>query len=338
MASPPVDREYHAIRTALGVTELKGMVKLRLSGDAASAVLEHVVAGNVGRLAEDTIRWTVILDERGCVVADVQIYREFDEFLVTCDTDAHETVLAAFRGAGAGAGPIEDRTSRLAAIAVEGPDAPAAVEAVAGPDARGLSLLRFTRLALNGAEVMLARIGFTGEFGYFFFVEPENSEKIIARILTAAPAAARCGAAVHDLLRLEMRAFNRTCDIFRNESALEAGLHWMIDFRKPGFRGRDAVFAEKSRGLRQRLLGFVLDGEAALDRGAAVSIDRHRVGYVTNAAWSPTLRKTIGLAYLDQTCAWVGVDVDIEHSAGVGRATTASAPFFVTESTRRAAR
>jgi aminomethyltransferase len=186
-------------------------------------------------------------------------------------------------------------------------------------------------------DVLLSRIGYTGEFGYVFFVQSDQIASLVERIREAAPEAVLCGPAVQDLLRLEVRAFNLARDIVSDETALEAGLHWMIDFRKEHFNGRAAVMAEKARGLRYRLVAFVLNGDQAIDRGAAVRDDGRQVGHVAHSAWSPTLRQIIGLAYLDDAYAWVGIDLAVDTARGPGPVRTVSAPFLVTESTLSAA-
>jgi len=333
-----LEREYAAIRTGVGISTVDDLAKLVVRGDGAAELLDRFVAGNVARLIENSIRWTAVLDERGRLVADVQLYNDFGEYLITCDADAGGVVLDLLRGDAPGDVEIEDHTDRLAAVAVEGPDSLDLPAAVAGPDAAGLSLLRFTRCTIGGDDVTVARIGFTGEFGYLFFVPRERAGEIVARLRDAAPAAVVGGRSAHDLLRLEMRSFNRKLDLVRDETALEAGLHWMIDFRKPEFRGRDAVAAEIAAGLRRRSIGFIAAEPLSLAREAPVSHEGTTVGYVANAGWSPSLERAIGLAYLDERFAWVGLPYEVETDAGPRTIETASAPFLLTESTKRAAR
>jgi aminomethyltransferase len=334
-ALPTFEQQYYAIRGGIGITDVGSMTKLRIHGDGATALLDSVLSGNVRRLVENSIRWTAMLDEQGHIIADVQLYNDFGTYLVTCSRNMREQALRALRSSGY-AVEIEDLTDALAAVAIEGPAARDLPANVIGPEVAGLSLLKFTRCRAAGGEVLLARIGFTGEFGYVMFGERDVVHELATRVSEQA-GAVHCDTAVHDVLRLEMRAFSIARDLLRDESALEAGLHWMIDFRKPAFRGREAVMAEKDSGLRQRMVAFVADEVGALDRGSALTDDGRPVGYVANVAWSPHLSRTIGVAYVEEKLTWVGVDLGIDASAGGGRIRIVSAPFFVTESTRRGA-
>lgn len=325
-----LDAEYAAIRKGVGISDLSDLGKLRVKGAGAQQLLDAVVAGNMDRLLENSIRWTAILDDRGRVVADVQVYNDFGEYLVTCARPRLEQVRAALEERASGDAAVEDASADLAAVAVEGPKAQAVPPAVAGMDVSGLGLLRFTRCEVQGAQVLLGRVGFTGEFGYVFFVAPDVAGPLVDRIREVAPGAALCGRAVQDLLRLEVRAFHHPRHVLRDETALEAGLHWMIDFRKPDFRGREAVLREKAAGLARRLVAFAAEGDAPLDRGAPVADGDQAVGYVADSARSPALGRTIGLAYLDAAYAWVGLQLQL---AGGRPLETVSAPFLLTEST-----
>lgn len=330
-------QEYDAIRNGVGISDLSDMGKLLVTGESAATLLDEVVAGNVDRITENSIRWTAILDDRGRVVADVQVYNEFDRFIITCAGPVTDEVLGVLERHRRPGVEIHDMTTELAAVSIEGPMARDVPPALGGMDASGLGLLRFTRCDMDGIAVLLARIGYTGEFGYVFLVAPEVAGSLVERIRAAWPEAVLCGRAVQDVLRLEVRAFNLWRDLLQGETALEAGLHWMIDFRKPAFCGRDAVLAERDRGLTRRLVSFVLHAEGPVTRGAAVRDEGQAAGYVAQALWSPTQERTIGLAYVRATHAWVGVHLEVDQELGSGPIEIVSAPFILTESTKSAA-
>lgn len=329
--------EYLAIRRGVGISDLSDLGKLRVRGPGAAALLDRVVAGNVDRLVENGIRWTVILREDGRVLADVQVYNDFGEYLVTCAGTRRAEVEAALRAHAGADAQVDDLTAELAVVAVEGPRARDVPAAIAGMDASGLPLLRFTRCTVHGEELLVSRIGFTGEFGYLFFLRPALAPALVERIRQVVPAAELCGRDVQDVHRLEVRAFHQDRDLVHGETALEAGLHWMIDFRKPAFAGAEAVRAEKERGLARRLVAFEADGHAAPERGDALHEGASPAGYVAHAAWSPALGRVVGLAYLDEPYAWVGVELEVRTRGGARvAARTVSAPVLVTESTRAA--
>src|SRR5262249_29331207 len=109
------------------------------------------------------------------------------------------------------------------------------------------------------------------------------------------------------ILRLEKGHLIVGQDTDALSDPLGAGLERMVRFGKPVFHGRDALVRLKEMGPRSRLVGFHLPEGAALGsdkdsarqlEGCQVVEQGRPVGRVTSARQSPTLEKTIGLAWV----------------------------------------
>jgi aminomethyltransferase len=332
------DEEGGAIRQRAGIWDHSDMAKIRVAGDGARETLERVVAGDIDSLPENVIRYTLVIDDAGQIITDVQIYNNFDEYLVTCGAVAKTRVLEALASRNTssnnGNAEIQDVTADYAAICVEGPLAWKVPNALAGLDIRSLRLLNFAPVTINGTKALLSRIGYCGEYGYILFVPPHAAADTLERLKECLPEASLCGRDIQDLLRLEVRSFNPAKDTPRGETPLQAGLHWMINFRKDEFIGRDAVLAERDRGLSKKLVAFEF---ADPERGSNLGIIRDGgdgIGYAANYDFSPRRERTIGLAYLDEPYAWPGLDLAIDTADGPAAIRTVSAPFVLTESNK----
>ena len=79
----------------------------------------------------------------------------------------------------------------------------------------------------------------------------------------------------------------------RARSPFEMGLDWMIDWDKGHFTGRRALLAEKKQGhLEMGACRARYRGQCP-GRGSLIYHNKkHEVGYITAAAWSPTLSAT----------------------------------------------
>ena len=321
--------EYEAIRSQMGLTDRSEMVKLKISGEKAAEILDGVVTGYIGNLPENAIRHTLLLDGSGRIITDLQLYNCFDHFILTCPRKSYAPVKSAVEQAGAGALAIEDMTDRTAAISVEGPYAWKAAMSVAGPVVQGLPVMRFAAFEAGSSQALVARYGQTGEYGYLFLVPSEMASDILSR-LKSVEGTRLCGRAVHDILQLEGRAFNRERDTPRDETPLQAGLQWMIGFRKPSFAGRDALMAEKRQGLKQKMIGLKMLGPGVPEFGAKVLADGAEAGYIAHGGFSPLLKSGIALAYLTLDWAWVGLTYDVEVPGGLVQAISVTTPFFQT--------
>ena len=326
------DLEYEAIRKNIGITDRWEMAKFRISGEGALDLLVTVVAGNIENLPENTIRLSSMLSSAGKILADVQIYNNFEDYIVTCNRALKEKVDQQFHEQNIADVVITDITDSYTAICVEGPQAWRIPETLVGMDGISLRLLTFTHCEVDGIDILLSRAGFTGEYGYIFFVAPDSAVELLGRMQKAIPEAILCGRWVHDLLMLEVRSFNFSKDIVYDETPLQAGLHWMIDFQKEKFIGRDAIITEKEKGLTKKMVAFqITEGGEPIRLGGVYDADQ-KVGYIANCGHSPHLDCGIGLAYLDAAYAWVGIELKVETESGTRKAKTVSSPFFMTES------
>ncbi|MGH7268440.1 MAG: aminomethyltransferase family protein [Candidatus Rokuibacteriota bacterium] len=325
--------EYRAVREHVGVGDLSDLGRIRVAGEAARDALDGLLAGNVQNLPENAMRGTVALGEDGRILAQTTVHCLFDEYLLTTDGDSRGALLGLLE-AGMPAGVrVADLSDSHGMLRVDGPDAADLPRALFGLEAAGLRLMSLATCRLDGAEVIVSRIGSTGEYGYTLMAERDALPEILERLRRLVPDAALCGSDAYDVLLLEMRSFNRRRDLPHDEPLLAAGLHWMIDFRKPAFVGRDAVLAAKKRGLQRRMVCVRLDRGAPVPApDAVVRLERRAVGYVAHAAFSLALAAPIGLAYLDASCAVVGLPVTVDTRGGPAAARTVSAPFVRTRS------
>jgi len=326
--------EYKAIRETVGIWDHSDMAKVRVVGDGALDLLDNVVSGNIENLQENAVRHTLMLDPGGKILLDAQVHNNLDEYIVTCAAAYGQRLLDVLEAARSDDTEIQDITDKYAAIVAEGPQAWKLPRDLIGMEATGVRLLNFLECEVVGVEGLLSRIGTSGEYGYIFWVPPEAAVDLLAAMREAFPEAVLCGRAVQDLLQLEVRALNLGKDIVEDETPLQAGLHWMIDFRKESFIGREAIVAEQASGLSRKLVAFRMEEGAQTQAQSGVFDGVDRVGYVANCAFSPTLGCGIGLAYLDAEYAWVGLDLAVESGAEKSPIKTVSAPFFLTESNR----
>jgi len=100
---------------------------------------------------------------------------------------------------------------------------------------------------------------------------------------------------------------------------LEAGLEWLVRFDKPQFIGKAPLLRLKSMGPRSRLVGFHLPDNACVPPEGSQVVEHGRpIGRLTSTRYSPTLQRTIGLAWVPPEGAvrgaqfffrWNGTDV-----------------------------
>ena len=130
-----------------------------------------------------------------------------------------------------------------------------------------------------------------------------------------------------DTLRLEMGFCLYGNDIDDNTSPLAAGLGWVTKFTKD-FVNSANLKAEKEAGVKQKLVGFEM-----IDRGIPrhdypiVNAEGETIGRVTSGTQSPSLKKSVGLGYVETAFAKEGTEIYIQIRNQSVKAVVKKPPF-----------
>jgi aminomethyltransferase len=117
-------------------------------------------------------------------------------------------------------------------------------------------------------------------------------------------------------------------DIDETTTVLEADLGWIVKLDKGEFIGREALVRQSGVGLSRKLVGFEMAGRAIARSGYDVIRGGEVVGQVTSGSHSPTLGKSIGLAYLPAGMWEPGTNFEIDIRGRHAAATVVATPFY----------
>lgn len=152
----------------------------------------------------------------------------------------------------------------------------------------------------EGRTGLAVRVSYVGEMGWELHVGRQDAValyellKTIGREFQLKP----IGNHAISAMRIEkgFRAIGH--ELSTEETALEAGLGWAVDWKKE-FLGKDTLLGQKASGFTKRLLSFVLlDPTPVLWGGEPIFWDGKAVGYTTSACFSPTLGASIAMGYV----------------------------------------
>jgi sarcosine oxidase subunit alpha len=335
--------EVRAVRTAVGLIDVSTLGKFELVGPDAAELLERVYLNSWADLAVGRARYGVMCTEEGIVFDDgVGGRLARDHFYLTATTGNADAVfqwLELWRTTWRMNVTILNRTAAFAAMNLAGPHARQVLGRLTEMD---LSPLAFPYPAVRQGEVAgvpcrLLRVGFVGELGYEIHCPSSHAWHLWEAILEAGSASGSkpFGVEAQRILRLEKGHLIVGQDTDALSDPFGAGLGRMVRFAKPQFLGRESLLRFKDMHDRLRLIGFVLpDGVAPKgDRASQVEgcqvVEQGRpVGRVTSTRFSPTLAKTIGLAWVPQERAKAGQRFLVRCN-GVDMAALATAvPFY----------
>jgi aminomethyltransferase len=181
-----------------------------------------------------------------------------------------------------------------------------------------------------GIPAILARTGYTGEDGVEIYVPPDEAERIWNALLEAGREfdIRPCGLGARNTLRLEARMALYGHEIDASTTPYEAGLGSMVKLDKGDFLGRDALVAQKQKGVARRLVGFEMRERGIARDGYLVRLDGEPAGFVTSGSPSPFLKRSIGLCYLPAARAAAGQPIHIDIRSQPVAAEVVPTPFY----------
>jgi aminomethyltransferase len=330
--------EHEAVRRRAGVFDVSHMGEVVFEGPRALEALQKLVTNDLSRCADGQAQYSALCNERGGVIDDVIVYRLSPERLLVCvNASGREKDFEWMRAhAGPGASVLQ-QSDDWAQIAVQGPRAPALVDALCKPRVLDVPHYHFREATVAGVRgCLVARTGYTGEDGFEVFCPPEGARRIWDAVVAAG--AQPCGLGARDSLRLEVAFRLYGNDLDEEHTPLEAGLGWIVKLDKPGgFVGAEALRKQKTEGLKRKLVGFKVAGKGIARHGYPVrpeGVEKH-VGEVTSGTMSPTLKEPIGLAYVPVEMSREGTRFEIEIRDRPVPAQVAKTPFVAKEADKQ---
>jgi aminomethyltransferase len=326
--------EHMAVRTRAGIFDVSHMGEIEMAGPDALAAVQWLTSNDAARLAVGQIQYSALLTPAGTFVDDILVYRLADDhFLLVVNaantTKDHGWIKEQLAARGDDVALV-NASARYALIALQGPASAEILQELTAVDLSAIKYYWFATGEVAGVRATLSRTGYTGEDGFELFVPPVQA----VRVWDALIAAGRhvdirpCGLGARDTLRLE--ASMRLCgsDMDEHTTALEAGLGWIVGWKKDAFLGADVLRRQKTDGVERRLAAFEMVDRGIARRGYAVMHEGVACGLVTSGTQTPFLRKAIGLAMVPAAVAEVGSRIEIDIRGRLAGARVVPEPFY----------
>ncbi|MFO7833369.1 MAG: glycine cleavage system aminomethyltransferase GcvT [Halohasta sp.] len=330
--------EHAAVRDSVGRFDVSHMSELSVGGPDATTLMDRLTTNDVDALAPGEAQYACITREDGVILDDTVVYRLADRdgeaaylFVPNAGHDAQFTEWwVDHRDEWRLDATVENVTDEWAMVAVQGPDSPERLAAVAEESVTDLSRFEHTTSEIAGCECRIARTGYTGEDGFEILCLSAAAEAVWSAF-DCQP----CGLGARDTLRIEA-GFLLSGQDFDPESVprtpYEAGVGFTVDLDSE-FLGRDALADQQATGVDQQFVGVTM-----LDRGVPregyelVDDAGEPIGQLTSGTMSPTLNEGIGLGYVTVDHAEPGTPVGIVVRGSEKRAAITALPFRSTSS------
>ena len=295
--------EHAAVRERVGIFDVSHLGKVSVKGAGALDFLNSVFTNDLARITDGQAQYTLHCNSTGGVIDDLIVYRNSDSdlFLIPNASNTSDVVADLLSKAPSSIA-IENLHESFGVIAVQGPLSKEVIKSF-GIDPV-MDYMAFSHVSIAGCEVILCRTGYTGEHGYEIVPRWQDAAKVWDALSAAiAPLDGLvCGLGARDTLRTEMGYPLHGHELTLAITPVQAAATWAIGWDKAIFSGSDALRAEKAAGVHPRIRALVSQDRGIPRAGMEVKNKSGEViGVVTSGTFSPTLKKGIALALIDNS-------------------------------------
>lgn len=331
--------EHKAVRESVGLFDVSHMGEVSVDGKDAMAFIQKLITNNAEKIVDTQICYTPICYENGTIVDDCLVYRYNPEkFLVVINASNVEKDFEWMEKVGKDFSNLKliNLSESYGQLAIQGPKAEAALEKIAGDMIRDIKYYYFKDdCIIQGVPVLISRTGYTGEDGFEIYI-PDVDEKKAETIWKAVMEAGKefdiqpIGLGARDTLRLEAKLMLYGNDIDNTTTPIEAALGWTVKFKKPEFNGYDILKDQKkNKSFEKKLIGFEMNKKAVPRQGYDILDESGNViGKVTSGSFAPSLKKYIGLGYVDPKYTKVDTPINIQIRKKQMPAVIVKTPFY----------
>jgi aminomethyltransferase len=337
--------EHNAVRTSAGLFDVSHIGNLIIRGNGAKEFLRGMLTNNIDLAVPGKGIYAHILKDDGTIIDDTIVYNlGADGFLLAPNASTKDAVLSWLNKNVNENVEIIDVSAKVACLAIQGPKAVEIAQRTTGVDVSGMKRFGVTAASIgskdqgfipdilecgkgDGTICIFARTGYTGEDGFEIYVGWDAAGTLWDSLVAAGGRElALAGFGCRDTLRLEKGMLLSGTDFDGRQSSLQTGPPWVIKWDHE-FIGKEAMEAQKGRGVYDVLVPLVTDGKNIPRHGYIISKDGKNVGFVTSGTLSPMLKKGIALGYVPLAMSSVGTEFEIDVRGRPAKAEIVKLPF-----------
>ena len=328
-----ITEEHRAVRQAAGLFDIAHMGRFQFTGAESCHLLDYLLTNDVAALQPGQIRYSLMTNEAGGILDDVLVYRLEDSYWLVVNSSNCEKIARWIRAYEGGWNTqFHDRSRELFMLALQGPKSEEILAGLIDDDLSALGYYRGmeTRFAETQSPVIITRTGYTGEDGFELVFANELAVEIWETLIERGSAGGLvpCGLGCRDTLRLEAGMPLYGHELSETIDPFTAGLGFAVKLDQGDFLGREALLAAKERTDRPVRVGLELDGRRIAREGATVCLGEAVIGEVTSGTFSPTLERSIAMAYVQPEFAELGSNVEVDIRGKRNPATVVKLPFY----------
>lgn len=310
-----LEEEYNSLLNDVTLWDVSVERQVEIKGPDAFAFTNLLTPRDLSKCKVGQAKYVLITAEDGGIVNDPVLLRlgENHFWLALADSD----VLLWAKGVAYKLGmDVEITELDVHPLQIQGPKSKEVVSSLFGNKILELKYYYFLETELDGIPVVVTRTGWSGELGFEIYLrDGSRGTDLWERVMDAGKAHNIVPTGPSDIRRIEAGILNYGADITLENNPYELDLDWMVDLdQEADFIGKEALKRIKAEGVKQKLLGIQIEGEAIKLNMTKwpVRVANTKVGVVTSAIHSPRFGN-IAYAWLPTEQFELGTILTVHH-------------------------
>ena len=330
-AFPIVAKECAAVRSSVGLLDISGFSRFEISGPAAEAWLDNVMASALPKPGRAKL--APMLSEAGKLKGDLTVFNWGDgTWWIMGSYYLRAWHMRWFDDHMMDGVRVRDVSDARVGFSLSGPNSLKTIRKLTDGAIGDLKFMGCGTFDIGLIRAKVGRLSVTGELGYE--IHCEASEHITLRKLLLEAGADQgmreVGFNALLSLRLEKSFGIWSAEFTQGYTPGQTGMDRWIAWEKPGFVGRDAAIAERDgNGPSQMIATLEVDASDADASGyEPVWQGDRKVGFITSGGYGHTVGKSLAMAMIDADCTAEGTALTA-HIVGAERSATviAASPY-----------
>lgn len=328
-------KEHEWVRSYAGIFDISHMKQIWVKGKEAAALLSYLTPTNFlnTQIQDGQAKYTVLTNVKGGIIDDLIITKlNAQEFFLVVNAGCAKKDVKWIQENAENYDVALEEVSDKALIAIQGKKAEQ-VLAMMVKNKKTIQDLPYM-YAINttlssGSNVLVSRCGYTGEDGFEISIGYDDAIGLFNAFI-AHGFVEPIGLIARDSLRLEMGYPLYGNDLCEDTTPIEAGLSWVVSKGHENFIGSDNILEQRKSKPDINRVGIKITGKGIARSGMKIfDLDHNIIGKLTSAGYSPSLKASIGQAYLE--IKYLDSNVFVEIRGKLIEARVCKMPFVDTK-------
>lgn len=325
--------EHEQTRRSGSLFDVSHMGRLHFTGKDVVPLLNRVLTRNVTEQRVGQSRYSLVCNPAGGVMDDVIISKDAKNWVLVVNASNRQKItehISAVQKQTGFEAEMADVTESTAMVAIQGPKVIDRMAELLPVDVKAMKRYSFETSSFMLIKFTCFRSGYTGEDGVELILPAKMAAmamKMVGGNDHAGATVRPAGLGSRDTLRLEAGMPLYGHELAETVDPISAGLGWAIDLKKD-FIGVEPLRKIAEAGPAKKLVGLELDQKRIARQTSVVSFEGKAVGEITSGTLSPTLGKSIAMAYVAAEQAAEGTTLSIDLKGTPVVATIVKLPFY----------